>query len=189
MTKLYLVRHGKTSLNESHHIQGWSDAPLTENGIKEAKHAHDILKEKEIKIGISSTLGRAIETLHLVLDEIEIEEHYDGLKEIYFGEYDGQYETEELLKVTTNPIGFKKYGGEDHDEALARFKNCLEEICHKYPNEEIVVVSHGHVLCDFLKDLEPSLKESKLYPWELVENGSVMTVSYDTDFHLIERPH
>lgn len=189
MTVLYLVRHGKTFLNEKGYIQGWSDAPLTEEGKHQAKHAHDLLKDKNLKIGISSTSPRAIETLHLVLDDIEIEEHYDDLKEIYFGELDGKYETPELLKITLNPVGFKKYGGENHDEVFFRSRKCLEEICRKYPNEEIVIVSHCHVLCNLLKSLDETVKNSSLMPWEIIDNGYVMTVSYDGEFHLLESPH
>lgn len=34
---LYLMRHGQTLFNERKKIQGWSDAPLTALGIKQAQ--------------------------------------------------------------------------------------------------------------------------------------------------------
>lgn len=34
---LYLMRHGETLFNQLGKIEGWSDSPLTENGIKQAK--------------------------------------------------------------------------------------------------------------------------------------------------------
>lgn len=36
MKRLYLVRHGETLFNIQGKIQGWSDSPLTERGIKQA---------------------------------------------------------------------------------------------------------------------------------------------------------
>ncbi|MFV4921838.1 histidine phosphatase family protein [Lactobacillus delbrueckii subsp. allosunkii] len=34
MKKIYVVRHGRTYLNKYQRLQGWSDAPLTEEGIR-----------------------------------------------------------------------------------------------------------------------------------------------------------
>lgn len=36
MKKIYVVRHGRTYLNKYQRLQGWSDAPLTEEGIEGA---------------------------------------------------------------------------------------------------------------------------------------------------------
>ncbi len=38
MAKLYLVRHGETEWNVLRRVQGSMDAPLTENGIQQAKN-------------------------------------------------------------------------------------------------------------------------------------------------------
>lgn len=36
---LYLLRHGQTLFNSKHLISGWSDSPLTEKGIEQARRA------------------------------------------------------------------------------------------------------------------------------------------------------
>lgn len=45
MTTIYLMRHGQTYFNLWHKIQGWTDSPLTEEGIKQAKKLDDILEK------------------------------------------------------------------------------------------------------------------------------------------------
>ncbi|MEL1196595.1 phosphoglycerate mutase family protein, partial [Staphylococcus epidermidis] len=40
---VYLVRHGQTWFNRFNKMQGWSDSPLTDKGIADAKRAGDLL--------------------------------------------------------------------------------------------------------------------------------------------------
>ncbi len=44
---LYVTRHGKTMFNTVHRAQGWSDTPLTDDGVKVAEQLGKGLKEKE----------------------------------------------------------------------------------------------------------------------------------------------
>ena len=41
---VYLVRHGQTWFNHFNKMQGWSDSPLTENGIKDGTNTGVILR-------------------------------------------------------------------------------------------------------------------------------------------------
>ena len=71
MTKtLYLMRHGETLFNELKLKQGWSDSPLTENGIEQAKKVAEYFKKNNIifKSAYSSTQERATDTLKIVTD-------------------------------------------------------------------------------------------------------------------------
>ena len=42
--KLIMIRHGQTQINRNHMVQGRSNFPLTDQGIKEAINSGDILK-------------------------------------------------------------------------------------------------------------------------------------------------
>ena len=42
--KLILLRHGESEWNAKNQFTGWVDVPLSEKGIKEAKHAGELLK-------------------------------------------------------------------------------------------------------------------------------------------------
>jgi 2,3-bisphosphoglycerate-dependent phosphoglycerate mutase len=74
MKKLVLLRHGQSVWNEENRFTGWTDVDLTEQGISEAREAGRLLKQEGITFDIADTsvLKRAIRTLWLVLDEMDL---------------------------------------------------------------------------------------------------------------------
>lgn len=93
MNKLIIVRHGESVWNKENVFTGWIDAPLSEEGIKQAKSAGQILKEKgfTFDLAFTSVLKRAYDTLDLILGEMNLtlpiekswrlnERHYGGLQ-------------------------------------------------------------------------------------------------------------
>lgn len=66
---IYLVRHGQTLFNLTGQVQGWSDSPLTEKGISQAKLAGKGLSNVAFKTAFSSDAGRARSTALIILDE------------------------------------------------------------------------------------------------------------------------
>ncbi|WP_094244070.1 histidine phosphatase family protein [Tetragenococcus halophilus] len=91
---LYIVRHGKTMLNTTDRVQGWSDAVLTPAGEEVVTNAGVGIKDIDFQNAYSSDSGRAIQTADLILDENEqtneIQVQKDsGLREFNFGTYEG----------------------------------------------------------------------------------------------------
>ncbi len=94
MKQLVLVRHGESAWNRENRFTGWVDVPLTEKGIEEARGAGRRLKAEGLAfdLAFTSVLRRAITTLHLLLDEMDLhwipvrrswrlnERHYGGLQ-------------------------------------------------------------------------------------------------------------
>ncbi len=74
MYKLVLLRHGQSEWNKTHRFTGWTDVDLTEKGIEEARKAGEVLKAEgfEFDIAYTSVLTRAIRTLWLTLDEMDM---------------------------------------------------------------------------------------------------------------------
>jgi 2,3-bisphosphoglycerate-dependent phosphoglycerate mutase len=72
MFKLVLLRHGESQWNQENRFTGWTDVPLAEKGIAEAKEAgQTFLKEgMRFDLAYTSVLKRANQTLNLVLDEM-----------------------------------------------------------------------------------------------------------------------
>ena len=111
MLKLVLVRHGQSVWNLENRFTGWTDVPLSENGIEEAKEAGRILKEKgfSFDIAFTSVLKRANDTLGYILKElgeedIEIkkswklnERHYGALQGLNKDETRDKYGAEQVL--------------------------------------------------------------------------------------------
>ena len=68
-----MVRHGQSMWNLENRFTGWTDVELSEQGIKEAKEAGKVLKEKgfEFDVAYTSVLKRANDTLNYILEELD----------------------------------------------------------------------------------------------------------------------
>ncbi len=82
MNKLVLLRHGQSQWNLENRFTGWKDVPLTEQGIKEAKNAGNLIKKNNIKFDkiYSSVLERANKTAEIAMKEAEMDELYENGK-------------------------------------------------------------------------------------------------------------
>ncbi|MCL5023155.1 MAG: 2,3-diphosphoglycerate-dependent phosphoglycerate mutase, partial [Nitrospirae bacterium] len=74
MHKLVLLRHGESIWNKENLFTGWTDVDLSWKGVEEAKEAGLTLKDQgyTFDIAFTSVLKRAIRTLWLVLDEMDL---------------------------------------------------------------------------------------------------------------------
>jgi 2,3-bisphosphoglycerate-dependent phosphoglycerate mutase len=74
MHKLVLIRHGESTWNQENRFTGWTDVDLSEKGRREAEKAGGLLKEQgyQFEVAYVSVLKRAIRTLWIVLDELDL---------------------------------------------------------------------------------------------------------------------
>ncbi len=74
MKQIVLLRHGESAWNKENRFTGWTDVDLTSQGIVEAKEAGRLLREEGFvfDIAYTSVLKRAIRTLWLALDELDL---------------------------------------------------------------------------------------------------------------------
>ena len=74
MYTLVIIRHGESTWNKENRFTGWKDVDLSEKGIAEAQKAGKILKEKgyDFNFAYTSRLTRAIKTLNIILDEMNL---------------------------------------------------------------------------------------------------------------------
>ncbi|HEY0622404.1 2,3-diphosphoglycerate-dependent phosphoglycerate mutase [Sphingomonas sp.] len=70
MPTLVLIRHGQSAWNLENRFTGWWDVDLTEQGIREAWAAGELMKEKGLDFDLTFTSfqSRAIKTLNLALE-------------------------------------------------------------------------------------------------------------------------
>ena len=73
MFKVVLIRHGESQWNQENRFTGWTDVPLAEKGIQEAREGGQLLKKEgfSFDLAYTSVLKRANQTLNLVLDEMD----------------------------------------------------------------------------------------------------------------------
>jgi 2,3-bisphosphoglycerate-dependent phosphoglycerate mutase len=74
MPKLVLLRHGESVWNKENRFTGWTDVDLSERGVREAREAGRLLKAEGyvFDVAFTSVLKRAIRTLWLALDEMDL---------------------------------------------------------------------------------------------------------------------
>jgi 2,3-bisphosphoglycerate-dependent phosphoglycerate mutase len=74
MIKIVLLRHGQSVWNEENRFTGWTDVDLSRRGREEALEAGRLLKSHEYSFdyAYTSLLKRAIRTLWIVLDELDL---------------------------------------------------------------------------------------------------------------------
>ena len=74
MHKLVLLRHGQSEWNLENRFTGWADVGLTAQGMAEASGAGVLLKNEgyHFDVAYTSVLKRAIRTLWIVLDKMDL---------------------------------------------------------------------------------------------------------------------
>ena len=88
--ELYIVRHGQTVWNVENKVQGRTDIPLNEEGIRQAEKLAEVLKDTPLDLVITSPLSRAWVTGKTVADSHGIPCLTDDrLIEMCFGEFEG----------------------------------------------------------------------------------------------------
>ena len=74
MYRLVLLRHGESTWNQENRFTGWVDVDLTEKGRQEAREAGRLLAREtfEFDVAYTSVLKRAIRTLWITLEELDM---------------------------------------------------------------------------------------------------------------------
>ena len=74
MLRLVLLRHGESSWNRENRFTGWTDVDLTDRGREEAREAGRLMQAEgyDFDIAYTSVLKRALRTLWLALDEMDL---------------------------------------------------------------------------------------------------------------------
>ena len=104
MKKVVLIRHGQSTWNKENKFTGWTDVDLTEQGELEAVKAGELLKKEGFffEKAYTSYLKRAIKTLNIVLDKMDLDwipvEKTWRLNEKSYGELQGLNKAETAEK-------------------------------------------------------------------------------------------
>jgi len=111
MYKLVLIRHGESVWNKANLFTGWTDVDLSEKGVEEARTGGQALFEAgyTFDVAFTSVLKRAVRTLWIVLDEMDLmwipvhrawqlnERHYGALQGLNKAETAAKYGDDQVL--------------------------------------------------------------------------------------------
>lgn len=148
---IFLVRHGETEWNRARRYQGWSDSPLTAEGIAQAEaigHRLRTLSEAAGAEIVASPTGRARRTAEIIaqcLDRTAPLRFDDRLREISLGSWDGLNRKEIRSRMGEEFVEFEWYfrtpDGESYDGFAGRIASWLEEA----GDGPLIAVCHGVV--------------------------------------------
>ena len=175
MIKLVLVRHGQSEWNLENRFTGWTDVELSEQGVREAKEAGKVLKEKgyHFDLAYTSVLKRAEHTLDLILKEmgeenIEIkrswrlnERHYGALQGLNKDETRKKYGDEQVLlwrrssdvRPPELEVTDPRYPGND-----PKYKDLTED---ELPKTEYLIDTIKRVMEYWNTDIKPDLEKGR----------------------------
>ncbi|MFO0908585.1 MAG: 2,3-diphosphoglycerate-dependent phosphoglycerate mutase [Isosphaeraceae bacterium] len=110
MHKLVLIRHGESDWNRENRFTGWTDVDLSDKGREEAREAGKLLRAEGYRFDIAyvSVLKRAIRTLWIVLDEMDLMwlpvRHDWRLNERHYGALQGLNKSETAAKFGEDQV-------------------------------------------------------------------------------------
>jgi len=151
LSKIILVRHGRTAWHAEGRYAGTTDVPLDEVGIQQADRVADRLKSAKIDIVFSSPLSRCLELAGKVADSHGLEVVVDDrLRELNLGRWDGEMledivkrDGEILKRWTKDPTSVTIPGGESLMAVQERSMDWLNEASARYGDGLLLASSHG----------------------------------------------
>jgi broad specificity phosphatase PhoE len=192
-TLLSTVRHGLTELNRDKRVGGRYDAPLIEEGRRQAWEANEAFDGTPFDVVISSPLARALETAQIIAgvsrEDIVVEE---GCTERSFGEMEELTPTqvrERLPQVRYVRIGHVDYslnppGGETFEQLHDRARRFLERTLELHSGKKILLFGHENFLQQLhgvirslgpLESLERTILNCELNQFCLDADGSLIS--------------
>ncbi len=154
-TTIYVVRHGRTTLNAQGRFRGLADPPLDEIGLAEADAVAALIAagpnaHRPLAAIATSRLVRARQTAEaiglaagrepFVLDELlDLDHgHWQGLTPDEAQALD----PDEYQLFRRDPRSATAPGGEAMADVEARMRSAMRSLATRYPGEEMVAVSH-----------------------------------------------
>jgi len=149
-TRVFLIRHGATTLAAEDRFAGSIDVELSDAGREQAAALADRLAGDAIAAVYCSPMKRTVETAAIVARAHGLTPvHRDGLREIHHGRWEGLRRAEveerfpeEYAAYEADPFTFAPEGGESGLSVMARALPVLREIVLKHDGAAVAVVSH-----------------------------------------------
>jgi len=175
LNKLVLLRHGQSTWNLENRFTGWTDVGLTELGATEAQAAGRLMRETgySFDIAYTSVLKRAIKTLWIVLEEMELEwipvskawelneRHYGNLQGLNKSEMAAKF-GEDQVKIWRRSYDIPPPALDSNDERHPRFDPRYASVDpERLPGAESLKITLERVLPYWHSDIVPVIQAGK----------------------------
>jgi probable phosphoglycerate mutase len=149
-TRIFLVRHGATSLTAEDRFAGSTDVALSDEGRRQVASLAERLKGERVDTFYASPLQRTMETARILAAPHGMQpvaEH--ALREIDYGRWEGLTRSEvetafrkEYAIWEEDPFTIAPIGGESGINVLNRALPIMRRIVEQHRHRSVVVVSH-----------------------------------------------
>ncbi|HEY1600054.1 MAG TPA: histidine phosphatase family protein [Pirellulales bacterium] len=157
---IYCIRHGESCYNAEGRLQGQSDTPLSELGLRQAAAIAVALGNQPIRALFASPLPRARQSAEPLAEALGVPVTADPrLMEIHVGifqdllhqEIPDRYPAETAAWRSSDP-DYRIPGGESRHDLMVRARAAFEAI-RATEHEQVAIVSHGGLLASAFKAL------------------------------------
>jgi len=187
MGKILLIRHGEVAWNKQACYTGWTDLPLTEKGLRQARRVAERLSSEPIEAVYCSDLQRAKVTAEIVAVPHRITPIIEqDLRELNYGEWEGVAETDlptlypDLYAAwAARPAEIAVPQGESFSQLRDRVSGVVARIMAERPDGTVAVVGHKSanrvLLCQLFGI------DINLYRRIGQDNGAINSISFTPD--------
>jgi len=175
MLRLVLLRHGESTWNKENRFTGWTDVDLSDKGREEAREAGRLMSAEkyEFDVAYTSVLKRAIRTLWIALDELDMmwipvyrswrlnERHYGGLQGLNKAETAAKYGDDQVkvwrrsYDTPPPPLTYEDPRHPSHDRRYADLKRAEIPLTESLKDTVARFLPHWHEV------IAPDIKAGK----------------------------
>ena len=139
--KITYFVHGTTTDNETGISSGWSDAELSEKGVRESKELRKQVKGKKFDVVFCSDLKRSADSANLTFGGI-VEIIYDmRLRECNYGDLNGK--PSKIVEPKQEENITKRFpNGESYEDVEKRIQDFLDFLKENYDGKHVAIVAH-----------------------------------------------
>jgi len=175
MLRLVLLRHGESTWNKENRFTGWTDVDLSDKGREEAREAGRLMSAEkyEFDVAYTSVLKRAIRTLWIALDELDMmwipvyrswrlnERHYGGLQGLNKAETAAKFGDDQVkiwrrsYDTPPPPLTYEDPRHPSHDRRYADLKRGVIPLTESLKDTVARFLPHWHEV------IAPDIKAGK----------------------------
>ncbi|MGX8833115.1 histidine phosphatase family protein [Amedibacillus sp. YH-ame6] len=173
---MYIVRHGETEWNCTGRVQGISNNPINENGIRQAQSVSSFFDGFEFEAVITSPLERTKQTADILCEHASVMFYREDARVIEknFGICEGMIIEQRHREY---PFGHAE-GEESYKEVRKRMFQAIRDYAMEY-KKDILIVSHGGAIAALLKELDKSYENE----FVRMDNLSITIVDENLKLH------
>jgi len=150
--RLFLIRHGTTTMNVENRYRGRCDVPLDAQGYQDAVDAARLLSNVGLTAVYANPLRRVMATAQIIADEAGVPDLriLHGLNNVDYGAWEGltaeeaaKFDPEAFELYRTSPSRAACPHGERLSEAQNRMLAAVRLIGSRHPGETVAAVTHA----------------------------------------------